>query len=203
MKKSAFDPNHQLANTDGKIVAALERIAQAFRVLLWNEGKTAGLSPIQLQVLIFLLHHSADKRKGSYLADEFNMTRATISDTVKSLEEKLFVIKEHDESDSRSYTIHLTKKGKQLAENVSHFANELQTPVEKIAAADKEKLLLNLLGIIRHLNQAGIITVQRMCFTCSHYKAGNNGKTHFCQLLNEQLAVTSLRIDCPEYAAAI
>jgi hypothetical protein len=52
MKKSAFDPVNQQYSTDGKIVAALERIAQAFRVMLWNEGKAASLSPIQLQVLI-------------------------------------------------------------------------------------------------------------------------------------------------------
>jgi DNA-binding MarR family transcriptional regulator len=199
MKKSAFDPVNQQYSTDGKIVAALERIAQAFRVMLWNEGKAASLSPIQLQVLIFLLHHHADKRKVSYLADEFNMTKATISDTVKSLEEKLCVEKEYDTNDNRSYTLQLTRKGKQLAEKTSHFASELQAPVENIPPVEKEELLLKLLGIIRHLNQAGIITVQRMCFTCSHYKATNNGKTHFCQLLNQKLKSSDLRIDCPEH----
>jgi DNA-binding MarR family transcriptional regulator len=199
MKESPFNPQYQHNNADGKIVAALERIAQAFRVLLWNEGKTSGLSPIQVQVLIFLLYHESERSKISFLADEFNMTKATISDTVKSLEEKLFIKKEYDGNDSRSYTIQLTGKGKLLAKKASHFASELQLPVGKVSAGDKEKILLNLLNIIRHLNQAGIITVQRMCFTCSHYSAVRNGTSHYCNLLNEKLAVTSLRIDCPEY----
>lgn len=54
MKKSAFDIHNQNTNTDSKIIASLERIAQAFRVLLWNESKEFSLSPIQIQVLIFL-----------------------------------------------------------------------------------------------------------------------------------------------------
>ena len=59
MSKSDFDLVHQNQNVESKIVAALERISQAFRVLLWQESKEFSLTPIQVQVLIFLLHHSA------------------------------------------------------------------------------------------------------------------------------------------------
>ena len=86
MKKSVFDLDHQNASVESRIVASLERVSQAFRVLLWNESKEFSLSPIQIQVLIFLLHHSDEKRKVSYLADEFNMTKATISDTVLNVD---------------------------------------------------------------------------------------------------------------------
>src|SRR5690554_2520049 len=94
--KSDFDLVHQNQSTESKIVASLERIAQAFRVLLWQESKEFSLSPIQVQLLIFLLHHSEEKRKVSYLANEFNMTKATISDTVKTLENKGLISKVHD-----------------------------------------------------------------------------------------------------------
>ena len=39
MKKSAFDLEHQNLSIESKIVASLERVSQAFRVLLWNESK--------------------------------------------------------------------------------------------------------------------------------------------------------------------
>jgi hypothetical protein len=39
MKKSAFDLEHQKSSIESKIVASLERVSQAFRVLLWNESK--------------------------------------------------------------------------------------------------------------------------------------------------------------------
>lgn len=180
-------------------MASLEKIAQAFRVLLWQESKEFSLSPLQVQVLIFLLHQTANKRKVSYLAQEFNMTKATISDTIKTLEQKGLTTKEWEPKDTRSYVIHLTTKGKEVAEKTSFFAKEIRTPIDTLSEDDKENLLLSLLGIIRHLNKAGVITIQRMCMTCAHYRPSEDGQKHFCQLLNQDLHVSGLRIDCPEH----
>lgn len=199
MKKSAFDLKYQNSSIESKIVASLERVSQAFRVLLWNESKEFSLTPIQVQLLIFLLHHSDEKRKVSYLADEFNMTKATISDTVKTLEQKQLIKKEYETHDTRSYIIHLTKKGKHTAEQTSLFTKQIQVPIDKLHETDKENLLLSLLDIIHYLNKSGIITIQRMCFTCHFYKSDKNGQKHFCGLLNTKLADTELRIDCAEH----
>lgn len=199
MKKSSFNLEHQNRNIESKIVASLERVSQAFRVLLWNESKEFSLSPIQIQVLIFLLHHSSEKRKVSYLADEFNMTKATISETIKTLEQKLLISKEYEQHDTRSYIIQLTKKGKETAEQTSMFAKQIQIPIDKLHITEKETLLLSLLDIIQHLNKTGVITIQRMCFTCHFYESNLNNQKHFCKLLNAKLSDSDLRIDCPEH----
>lgn len=199
MKKSPFNLTHQHSSTESKIVVALERISEAFRVLLWNECKENSLSPIQIQTLIFLLFHSDEKCKVSYLANEFNLTKATISDAIKSLEQKKFIKKEYETIDNRSYIIQLTKKGKEIAEQTSHFAKQIQIPIDKLHSTDKENLLLSLLDIIYHLNKSGIITIQRMCFTCHFYKSNKTGQEHYCGLLNTKLADTELRIDCAEH----
>ncbi|MFA7615109.1 MAG: MarR family winged helix-turn-helix transcriptional regulator [Weeksellaceae bacterium] len=196
--KSDFDLNRQNQSTESKIVASLERIAQAFRVLLWQESKEYALSPIQIQLLIFLHFHSEEKRKVSYLANEFNMSKATISETVKTMEQKELIVKAHDPADTRSYTIHLTEKGRDLAEKTSGFTREIRVPVDQLNPDDKENLLLSLLSIIRHLNQTQIITVQRMCMSCSHYRTDKKGE-HFCKLLNQKLNTSDLRIDCQEH----
>lgn len=199
MEKSDFDLTHQNQSTESKIVASLERISQAFRVLLWQESKEFSLSPIQVQVLIFLLHHSSEKRKISYLAEEFNMTKATISDTIKTLEQKLLISKEYEAHDTRSYIIHLTPTGKDIADKTSFFTKEIRTPIDKLNTDDKENLLLSLLNIIRHLNKSEVITIQRMCMSCAYYQPSDQGQTHYCKLLNQNLHVTDLRIDCPEH----
>lgn len=199
MNKSDFDLTHQNQCVESKIVASLERIAQAFRVLLWQESKEFSLSPIQVQVLIFLLYHSAEKRKVSYLADEFNMTKATISDTVKTLEQKNLITKEYEPHDTRSYVIHLTQKGEEIAGKTSLFTREIRTPVDQLHPDDKENLLLSLLNIIRHLNRSEVITIQRMCMNCFYYRASDQGQKHFCALLNQPLHTKDLRIDCPEH----
>ncbi len=199
MNNSPFNLDQQNQSTDSRIIAALERISQAFRVLLWNESKELSLSPIQIQVLIFLLHHSEEKRKVTYLADEFNMTKPTISDTIKSLEEKSLIRKVHEQHDTRSYIIHLTKKGKGIAERTSLFTHQIQVPIGQLNADDKENLLLSLIGVIQHLNKAGVVTIQRMCLSCMHFRSGEGKQSHFCKLLNKKLKNSELRIDCPEY----
>lgn len=203
MNKSDFDLTHQQQSTESKIVASLERISQAFRVLLWQESKAFSLSPIQVQVLIFLLYHSSEKRKVSYLAEEFNMTKATISDAIKALKQKDLIKKEPELHDTRSYIIHLTGKGKSIADKTSLFTQEFRQPINKLHPDDKENLLLSLLNIIRHLNKSGVITIQRMCMSCAYYRISDKGQTHFCKLLNQQLQVNDLRIDCPEHQMEI
>ncbi|MEW5675646.1 MarR family winged helix-turn-helix transcriptional regulator [Flavobacterium enshiense] len=199
MDQSDFNLSHQNQSTESKIVASLERISQAFRVLLWQESKEFALSPIQIQVLIFLLNHSDEKRKVSYLADEFNMTKATISDTVKTLEQKNLITKEHEPHDTRSYIIHLTEKGKDIAEKTSFFSKEIRTPIDNLSAENKENLLLNLIGIIKHLNNSGVITIQRMCMTCAYFQLSDQDNQPYCKLLNQTLSPTKLRVDCPEH----
>lgn len=203
MNKSDFDLTQQNNSAESKIVASLERISQAFRVLLWQESKEFSLSPIQVQVLIFLLHHSEEKRKVSYLADEFNMTKATISDTVKTLEQKKLITKAYEPQDTRSYIINLTEKGKDIAGKTAFFTEEIRIPIENLHQDDKENLLLSLFGIIRHLNKSEIITTQRMCTTCVHYQSSEQGQKHFCKLLNQHLHVADLRIDCAEHEVKV
>jgi DNA-binding MarR family transcriptional regulator len=201
MEKSPFDLKYQNANVESRIIAAFERISMAFRVLLWNEGKEHALSPIQIQVLIFLLHHSAEKRKVSYLAQEFNVTKATISDTVKALDKKGLIRKVYDSDDNRSYHIHLSTKGKQMAQKTALFGGPFYKPIDQLPQQEKEDLLRHLLKVIEHLTAIGVITLQRMCFTCVHYRPNHQSSAHFCALMNKALKENELRIDCPEHEA--
>jgi DNA-binding MarR family transcriptional regulator len=195
--ESAFNIHSPAQKIESKIIVALERISAAFRVLLWNESKDNSLSPIQIQILIFLLFHSEDKCKVSYLAQEFNMTKATISDSVKLLLQKGLIVKLDDPIDTRSYFIHLTKEGKETAEKSANFALAIESPLYALSDHQKEVMLTGLLKLIEELNKAGIISIQRMCLTCMFYQ--NRDGKHYCQLLQSELAATELRVDCPEH----
>ncbi len=194
---SSFDITRQHYSVESKIVASLERISEAFRVLLWNESKENALSPIQIQILIFLLFHSEEQSKVSYLAREFNMTKATISDSVKLLLQKGLIQKIDDRTDTRSYVIGLTPEGRNIATKSAGFAFSIEKPLHSLSDQQKETILVGLLKLIQELHRAGIITMQRMCFTCSHYRAHEG--THFCTLLQSSLATHELRVDCPEH----
>ena len=197
MKHSSFNLNEQNQKIESRIVVALERISEAFRVLLWNESKEISLSPIQIQILIFIHFHALEKCKVGYLADEFNMTKATISDSVRVLLSKELVTKETDPIDTRSYSISLTDEGKNIAKKASFFASSIEQPIEKLTQEQKTIMLNGLLKLIYDLNKSGIITIQRMCFTCSFYNAENG--IHYCNLLKTKLTESEIRVDCPEH----
>lgn len=197
---SSFNLAYQNQATAGKIVVALERISEAFRVLLWEASKQHKLSPIQLQILIFLLFHEETMRKVSYLAQEFNMTKATVSDAVKVLAQKDLIRKETSPTDSRSYFIHLTAKGEQIAQDASRFSQKLLQAVQLLGQEEADSFYKSTLTIMESLQQNGVIQVQRMCKTCQHY--ANNQGLHFCKLINKPLAINELRVDCPEHEPA-
>ncbi len=194
---SSFDLEIQNNQIEHRIVAGLERIAEVFRILLWEQGKKFRLSPIQIQILIFVNTHSREKCNVSYLAKEFNLTKATVSDAIQSLLRKGYIAKRKSQSDGRSYGIELTHSGKLLYRKISNYTNELVRPIFKLSQNEKECLLKNLINIIYQLNKSGVISIQRMCFTCKYYKS--EGEKHFCQFLGKPLHKSELRLDCPDY----
>ena len=197
---SVFNLDNQNSDLDYKIVAGLERLSQVFRILLWEKAKEQRLSPIQIQLLIFIQHHSADKTTISYLAQEFNFTKPTISDAIKILEQKKLIQKTTDQTDSRSYTIRLTATGRKIVLETENFANPLAEIISKANSADKIVLWQNISNLILKLNKLEVISVQRTCFNCKHYSVQN--KTHFCNLLNLKLLTKDIRIDCREFEMA-
>jgi hypothetical protein len=57
---------------------------------------------------------------------------------------------------------------------------------------------MSVLDLIYRLNQTGIISTQRMCYTCFYYR-GDMQQNHFCNLMQKPLAIDELRIECPEH----
>lgn len=197
MNNSAFDVYHQNQSVDAKIVAGLERIAETFRVLLWQQSRETGLSPIQLQLLIFLSFHQPEKRKIGYLAQEFNLTKPTISDAVKVMEQKGLVERVPEPADSRSHSLRLTESGQNMVAKTAGFAQVLGQLISQFDDARKTVLYDSLVELIYQLHRRGLISVQRMCKTCIHYDY--NGQIHYCRLLKLSLEADALRLDCPEH----
>jgi DNA-binding MarR family transcriptional regulator len=196
---SAFNPERHITNVDYKIVAALEKISEVFRVLLWTEAKEHKLSPIQMQLLIFIKYHNNDKqRRIASMAREFNLTKATISDSIKVLEQKGLIKRTDDILDSRSFNFSLTDQGMKLTGMIENFTLPLDGAIATLAPDKKEQFLLSVLDLIFRLNQTGIISTQRMCYNCFYYN-GDKAQTHFCNLMQKPLAIDELRIECPEH----
>ncbi len=201
MSDSVFNPNHQETDISSKIVAGLERISEAFKVLLWEKAKLLGLSPIQIQILIFINYHKLELCNVSHLAKEFNITKPTISDAVKVLDKKELIQKVFSSSDSRRYAIQLSDSGKTIVSETENFAQPLKTPLNAIDNEPLESTFNTLSKLIYKLNQIGVLTVQRTCYGCKFYQ--KNETQHFCNLLNKELLNSEIRIDCNEFEVKV
>lgn len=198
---SAFDPSQQFEDINSKLVTSFEKFSEVFRVLLWNTGKEYGLSPIQLQLLVFIKYHPEEEhRKVAYLAGEFNMSKATISDSVKTLEEKKLVRKKTAMDDARSVNISLTAKGEKMCDRVENYTASLETAITNRTEKEKEALLLTSMHLLHELQTTAVLTPQRMCFNCQHYEGKRDATNANCNLYKMKLYTKTLRLDCPGFA---
>lgn len=146
--ESAGNPNDQTA----QIVLGLEQISSALRALLWQQAKEHDLSPLQVQVLLFIYFRGEEPVTMSLLAEQFKLSKATMSIAIKSMEQKRFINKRKAEADSRSYILLLTDWGKDIAHIAGFYLEPVRKIVSSIAVSEKEILLKNITGIIGKLH---------------------------------------------------
>jgi len=181
-----------------KIIAGLERIAEVFKSLLWEKAKVHGVSPIQIQILLFISTHEAGLCNVSQLAKEFGVTKPTISDAVRVLLIKEFLKKDFSPTDNRRFNLRLSSAGEQIAYDLNGYNLPVVKEIGQFDTEELSNLYRTISKLIFQLNQNGIIQVQRTCYGCRYYHGDKNSE-HFCQLLKMKLEVEQIELDCREF----
>lgn len=199
--KSIFSHKYQHDDLDGKLVLALERISHVFRLLLWEQTKTYNLSPVQIQILVHIFHQPESDRNVTSIAQKLNVTKATISDAVKSLEKKKLISKKVDIEDFRYQYLMPTKKGEKLVKKIEVWADKFKHKISEISESKKLDMYDTLLKLLLSFEREGILNKHKICFSCRHFvqTMRNNKSLYFCHLLNKQLDNSEIRIDCAEH----
>lgn len=180
-----------------KLTTGLERISEAFKVMLWEKAKEHGLSPIQIQIMIFISEHKSELCNVSHLAKEFNITKPTISDAIRVLDKKGLIVKDFSPVDSRSYNILPSPDGSKMIRELNDFAKPLEEALTELGLSNLEQLYASLTTLIYQLNRSGLLNIQRTCFGCTYYANREGG--HYCHFLESELQNSDLKIDCPDY----
>lgn len=199
-------PYAEEAPLDEKIVAALERVARALRGLLWEAVQPLGLSPIQGQLLLYLRDHREETCRVSYLAREFGLTQATISDAVSSLQDKGLVRRRPSHKDRRVSTLSLTPSGHALAAQLAHWDRRASGALQDFADPERQQALLFLMRLIDSWQRLGIVSVARMCVTCRFFQPNatpDSDAPYYCRLLERPLTVSALRLDCADHEPVV
>lgn len=184
------------------IIAAIERLASAFRFILWDIAKKTQLSPIQIQFLVYLNNHSEELCRASQIAREFGLTKSTVSGAIKALKRKRLICKKAWQDDNRVSTLKLTPLGKRLTKDLAGWANSILTHIKKFSPGVKQDVMIFLMELIASLKNSGIINVDRMCITCANFQKDAHPGTdspHYCVLTDRRIPNSELRMDCQRH----
>jgi DNA-binding MarR family transcriptional regulator len=189
---------------DAKVAAALERVGHALRVLLWDQAKTHGLSPMQVQLLLRLAHEPPQRRRVGTLAAEFDVKAPTVSEAVGALRRKGLLASAAVEGDRRGQLLELSADGRRVAEALAAWHQPVADHLAGVPASAKSETLALLVDLIGGLRRGGVVGVARTCPTCRFFRrdAHPGEARHHCALLDSPMAPADLRVDCAEHEQA-
>ncbi|MBN9057398.1 MAG: transcriptional regulator [Shinella sp. 65-6] len=197
-------PKDPLSIND-RIREGLSRVAMAMRIDEWNKAKATGLNPTQLAILGLLEGRGPDGLGVKDVAAHLGVSQPTATDSINALERKGLLEKRTDAADRRAVRVAVTEEGRRTlkeAEGRESLAEKAVAALDETAQAD---LLLTLVKLIRHLQEAGAIPVQRMCVTCRHFAPfahADAARPHHCHFVDAAFGQPDLRIDCREHEEA-
>jgi DNA-binding MarR family transcriptional regulator len=185
-----------------EIAAGLSRLAAMGRSAMWQSAAEIGLTPTQAEILQRI---ALRPERASDLAAHLGVTAATISDSVAALLAKGLVTRCPDPADRRARHLTPTDAGRQALDRIPHVPAPLHRAITGLPETDRGALLRLLVHLIRSLQEARAIPVQRMCVTCRHFRPHAHpgaAAPHHCDFVNATFADAGLRLDCREHAMA-
>lgn len=177
-------------------------MGHALRVLIWDEAKRHGLSPMQVHLLLRLAVEPPARRRVSALASELDVRPPTVSDAVATLRRKDLVGGEDAPEDRRGRRLELTDAGMRVAKELTGWPDGVHALLVDVDPGTKAATLALLLDLIGGLQRRGVISVARTCTTCRHFARDAHPAEllrHRCRLLDEPLGEAELRVDCAEH----
>jgi DNA-binding MarR family transcriptional regulator len=181
-----------------------ERIALVLRADLWAAAGDAGLNPTQAQVLGLLAGRPAGLRARE-IAAHLAVSPPSIADTVAALERKGLVGRTPDPADARATIVRTTDAGLDAGRTIAGAASQVGAALAGLSPAERADLLLAQVRIIRTLQHAGAIPLQRLCVTCRHFRPHAHpgaASPHHCAFVDAPIGTRDLRLDCGEHEAA-
>ncbi len=188
---------------NGQIAFALARIGVFLRSLAWEQAEPTGVNPTQAQILARLA--SRGPSRVSVLAADLGVTQPTLSDAVAALLRKGHLKREPDPVDGRAVRLHLTELGRRVAEAAKNPPPVLMSALDTLSPGDRDAMQRALIGLIRALQIARAIPLQRMCVTCAHFRPHAHDDAdapHRCAFVDAAFGDAALRIDCGDHEGA-
>lgn len=181
------------------------RIASALRADEWGAAESVGLTPTQLAILSFLDGRDGPGVRVGEVATQLRVTQPTATDSINALERKGYLTKQSAESDRRATLARITGDGRDAFARAMGVRGAVAGAVAALSPAEQEATLMVLVRVIRGLQEAGAIPIQRMCATCRYFRPHAHpgaAAPHHCDFVNAAFGDRDFRIDCRDHQTA-
>lgn len=184
---------------------ALAKIGLVLKSRAWKGAGPERLTPTQAQILALLQGNPSGLRLTA-VADLVGVSAPTASDAVAALVSKGLVARGAGADHHRAVALRLTPDGEAVAARIAEWPDFLMRAVDTLSPEEQTVFLHGLVKMIRALQEAGDIPVQRMCVACLHFRANAHPddplNPHHCAFVDAPFGDRHLRLDCREHAPA-
>lgn len=192
-----------MSDARAQIAFAVGRLAALLRAGAWQAAASVGLNPAQIEIIGHLARRGP-VRQGD-LAEALSVSAASLSDSVASLARKGLVERAPDPQDGRALRVSLSAEGNTVADRLPPAPEALVMALDTLSERETGDLLRMLTRLIRSLQEARAIPLQRMCVTCRHFRPrvhAEADRPNHCAFVNAAFGDAGLRLDCGEHDAA-
>ncbi len=170
----------------------LERLGLLFRSEMRRNAADHGLALAQLEVLHYLARANRYSDTPQGVTEFVGTTKGTVSQTLRTLEDKGLLRKRPDASDGRLQHCTLTAKGKRVVERT-----DISRAVAELEPACSARLTADLSLLLGELQRRGGNKTFGICHSCRHFRREPEG--YRCGLTQEPLSVGDSERICREH----
>ncbi len=185
-------------------VAGLEQLATLVRAQSWRQDGTPSLPPTQSAVLR-MLDGAAVPLRATQIAERLGISAASLSDSLKALDAKGWLIRTADPADKRASLLEVTEAGREIVTRLNDPQQGIAALINGLNEQDVGALLRVTQLLVHEAQQKGLATGPRTCLGCRFFRPGEGnqpGKPHFCAFVQQPFGDSELRVDCAEQQPA-
>jgi DNA-binding MarR family transcriptional regulator len=181
----------------------LEQLATLVRAQSWQTAGSPSLPPTQAAV-IRMLFGAPDGLKARRMAERLGISPSSLSDSLKALDAKAWIVREADPVDRRASSVRLSKTGRTLARRLCDPSQGMGRLLQDLEDEDIGALLRVTQLLVMQAQRQGLATGLRTCLGCQFFRpfGGSSRHPHFCELIGKPFGDAELRSDCAEQSPA-
>lgn len=184
--------------------AGLEQLAVLGRARSRRAPGRPGLPPTQAAVLK-MLQANPDGLRAQFIAERLAVSPASLSDSLRALEQKGWLQRQPDPADRRARRLRLSAEGQALARRLAAPEHGLAALMADLDEADVGALLRITQLMVAQAQRQGLASGLRTCLGCRFfqpYASGRDDLPHICGFTAQAFGDPQLRMDCLEQQPA-